>query len=425
MSSPEDSPDRLEKTRFSITRLKPLRDSPQQRSPGLLKRQDSRLRDWNYDVIYLGNPFNLVLKRQDSRLRDWNIWSRGFWIFSRIAWKDKILDYEIETPISAWKGLSTPRLEKTRFSITRLKLFRGASADSHKPDKLEKTRFSITRLKLGWGCGDGVRIVDFTWKDKILDYEIETWGCWVVSSPLLLYLKRQDSRLRDWNVDIKEIPPMTERLEKTRFSITRLKLTWIVPIVRIAIILKRQDSRLRDWNRLLPTRTDMMPPPLKRQDSRLRDWNAYFKDTMSYSIVVFLKRQDSRLRDWNFLWCLESTRLLDLKRQDSRLRDWNCNKDDYSRHPSIYLKRQDSRLRDWNSQVDKICHPETPLPWKDKILDYEIETHIAQKSAVNLNLTWKDKILDYEIETKQRGQSDHPQRRDLKRQDSRLRDWNS
>ena len=37
--------------------------------------------------------------------------------------------------------------------------------------------------------------------------------------------------------------------------------------------------------------------------------------------------------------------------------------------------------------------------WKDKILDYEIETLLIIL-AWKLSGTWKDKILDYEIETK-------------------------
>ena len=40
------------------------------------------------------------------------------------------------------------------------------------------------------------------------------------------------------------------------------------------------------------------------------------------------------------------------------------------------------------------------LPWKDKILDYEIETleHVPSDAAAR-KTAWKDKILDYEIET--------------------------
>ena len=39
--------------------------------------------------------------------------------------------------------------------------------------------------------------------------------------------------------------------------------------------------------------------------------------------------------------------------------------------------------------------------WKDKILDYEIETSPPNASVVTMipSLSWKDKILDYEIET--------------------------
>ena len=40
------------------------------------------------------------LKREDTRLRDWNkeTASSGSRPRNRVAWKEKILDYEIETP---------------------------------------------------------------------------------------------------------------------------------------------------------------------------------------------------------------------------------------------------------------------------------------------------------------------------------------
>ena len=41
------------------------------------------------------------------------------------------------------------------------------------------------------------------------------------------------------------------------------------------------------------------------------------------------------------------------------------------------------------------------LTWKDKILDYEIETANTDTRTVKILLSWKDKILDYEIETLQ------------------------
>ena len=39
------------------------------------------------------------------------------------------------------------------------------------------------------------------------------------------------------------------------------------------------------------------------------------------------------------------------------------------------------------------------IAWKDKILDYEIETHAFAFWSHCTLMTWKDKILDYEIET--------------------------
>ena len=37
--------------------------------------------------------------------------------------------------------------------------------------------------------------------------------------------------------------------------------------------------------------------------------------------------------------------------------------------------------------------------WKDKTLDYEIETVAGRHPQMENNDTWKDKTLDYEIET--------------------------
>ena len=50
---------------------------------------------------------------------------------------------------------------------------------------------------------------------------------------------------------------------------------------------------------------------------------------------------------------------------------------------------------------DALAEQVYQLTWKDKILDYEIETgsHAASSSSWILQGTWKDKILDYEIET--------------------------
>ena len=40
--------------------------------------------------------------------------------------------------------------------------------------------------------------------------------------------------------------------------------------------------------------------------------------------------------------------------------------------------------------------------WKEKILDYEIETGAVFLAREDQRYTWKEKILDYEIETRLR-----------------------
>ena len=192
----------LEKKRFSITRLKLLNRSCECVSYFILKRKDSRLRDWNFplDKGHAVDNFTLEkkrfsitrlkqwigidsgqqaidLKRKDSRLRDWNCIPFQLTIRVRQTWKEKILDYEIETHHSIMDPETTLKLEKKRFSITRLK---------------QAKRF------FGW-CNPPA-------------------------------LKRKDSRLRDWN---------------------KHSSTSLIPVGT----LKRKDSRLRDWN---PRRKDTL-----------------------------------------------------------------------------------------------------------------------------------------------------------------------
>ena len=110
------------------------------------------------------------------------------------TWKDKILDYEIE--ISVVSRLSRLCiLEKIRFSITRLKYVKLAA--SVKLNNLEKIRFSITRLKYV-----GVHIHSWlidTWKDKILDYEIEILNICCASPILILSWK---DKILDYEIEI-------------------------------------------------------------------------------------------------------------------------------------------------------------------------------------------------------------------------------
>ena len=113
-----------------------------------LKREDTRLRDWNLPPFPIDDwvkPLNL--KREDTRLRDWNILGNPVPLVAMHAWKEKILDYEIETPSS--------------------------SVSSAFSDLLEKRRYSITRLKRESICLP-THSLFLTWKEKILDYEIET-----------------------------------------------------------------------------------------------------------------------------------------------------------------------------------------------------------------------------------------------------------
>ena len=116
------------------------------------------------------------------------------------TWKDKILDYEIETNRGQLERLPTLILEKIRFSITRLK-----PEDIEKRELevrvLEKIRFSITRLKLSWdrrwnGSGS-------TWKDKILDYEIET-----IKNDLHLYQGSTPwkDKILDYEIETEKLP---------------------------------------------------------------------------------------------------------------------------------------------------------------------------------------------------------------------------
>ena len=142
---------------------------------GLLTWKDKIL-DYEIETKYwviVGSSVTLPWKDKilDYEIETQRWWWRRWWWF---AWKDKILDYEIETLKRChWKFHIRP-LEKIRFSITRLKLKDWLSTKSEIVP-LEKIRFSITRLKLLL-CPrpNTYRDVIGAWKDKILDYEIET-----------------------------------------------------------------------------------------------------------------------------------------------------------------------------------------------------------------------------------------------------------
>ena len=114
----------------------------------ILKRKDSRLRDWNLAIESVDGAISSLEKKRFSITRlkpDLNTFRAQSELF---PWKEKILDYEIETnPPVFPRVLASRQLEKKRFSITRLKL----------PSSPLKHHYLF-----------------LAWKEKILDYEIET-----------------------------------------------------------------------------------------------------------------------------------------------------------------------------------------------------------------------------------------------------------
>ena len=88
------------------------------------------------------------------------------------TWKDKILDYEIETILEYAYAYLRTFSWKDKILDYEIETKADAVPSNSNLSRLEKIRFSITRLKLGLlprtsRCAS-------TWKDKILDYEIET-----------------------------------------------------------------------------------------------------------------------------------------------------------------------------------------------------------------------------------------------------------
>ena len=112
---------------------------------------------------------------------------------------------------------------------------------------LEKKSISITRLKLRT-CQRWVARWMVPWKEKHLDYEIETVSRHV-GHHRTSHLKRKASRLRDWNLSMNQLQPIdNNQLEKKSISITRLKHGNLWDRRNAAFYLKRKASRLRDWS---------------------------------------------------------------------------------------------------------------------------------------------------------------------------------
>ena len=167
------------------------------------------------------------------------------------SWKEKMLDYEIETVAQI-----CPKL--TQFLCWKEKML----------DYEIETPFS----------SQDPQSACFRWKEKMLDYEIETThpNLWVTSR---LALKRKDARLRDWN-----------------------GVSTFLQTIR-TISLKRKDARLRDWN------------------------NSQICDRHFFNAICVEKKRCSitRLKQADSL-NLPTDPADKLKRKDARLRDWNIEK---------------------------------------------------------------------------------------------------
>ena len=263
------------------------------------------------------------LKRKASRLRDWNQWQTDHKEDSEEqTWKEKHLDYEIETPdmIPAVRKLLKPWKEKhldyeieTRISpnhalqtVQPLKRKASRLRDWNLPWScwsamarlLEKKSISITRLKLGripWEF----RFYRRSWKEKHLDYEIETKTKAKNIRGGLFHLKRKASRLRDWNKFA--LPP-------TGITLTAWKekhLDYEIETVRRHKALK---VRILSWKeKHLDYEIETAPAPWTLRFYRI-PWKEkhldYEIETVSNtsgspSLSFHLKRKASRLRDWN------------------------------------------------------------------------------------------------------------------------------
>ena len=185
-------------------------------------------------------------------------------------------------------------------------------------------------------------------------------------------------------------------LEKRRYSITRLKQEFHIQAAIQSLLEKRRYSITRLKLPIAFYTTNACLQDLKREDTRLRDWN-----TLKVKVVVFavglLKREDTRLRDWNELAVSATGVKADLKREDTRLRDWNVKRLRLCDLRRPLEKRRYSITRLKLAIFRAVC--DWRLSWKEKILDYEIETKNGIFWSMPLFATWKEKILDYEIET--------------------------
>ena len=137
-----------------------------------------------------------------------------------------------------------------------------------------------------------------SWNQKKLDYEIETKAV-SLQTGYKDTLKLEDSRLRDGNRICPSIMVwFIIWLEKKRNSITRSKHT-IINIGKVWFFsLKRKETRLRDRNSFQSAWTFASASLEKKRNSITR--LKHFYDTRIYMpVTINLKSKETRLRDWN------------------------------------------------------------------------------------------------------------------------------
>ena len=114
----------------------------------------------------------------------------------RVAWKEKYLDYEIETTVMLPRTRIVKLLEKKSISITRLKL--GCSGvigwTLISPTWKEKYLDYEIETDLPDAAADNIR----SWKEKYLDYEIETW---IITFPIATVSKSWKEKYLDYEIE--------------------------------------------------------------------------------------------------------------------------------------------------------------------------------------------------------------------------------
>ena len=153
------------------------------------------------------------LKREDTRLRDWNAcleyYSTGGSGRAAGLKSEKKLDYEIETNEVYWKnGCGKCRItlkpeKKLDYEIETLPIVQFSPWVMGKVPWNQR-RNSITRLKLKLDKAHSVIDLSGILKpEKKLDYEIETVQFKIIQYPFdasCILETREETRLRDWNL---------------------------------------------------------------------------------------------------------------------------------------------------------------------------------------------------------------------------------